>query len=38
MIQYYNERKKEISYKKNHAMRMQHKKLENAEWDLDANQ
>jgi poly-gamma-glutamate synthesis protein (capsule biosynthesis protein) len=38
MIKYYNERKKVISHKGNYAMRSQHKKLENAEWDLDANQ
>jgi poly-gamma-glutamate synthesis protein (capsule biosynthesis protein) len=38
MIRYYKERERAISYKKTHAMRMQHKKLENANWGLDASQ
>ena len=38
MIQYYKERKRAISFKKTYAMKIEHKKLENAKWGLDASQ
>jgi hypothetical protein len=38
MIRYYKERKRATSFRKTYAMRIQHKNLENAKWDLDANQ
>lgn len=38
MIKYYKERKRETSFKKTYAMRIQHKKLENTKWCVDASQ